>query len=69
MSRVDVLLPLAEVARRLGRSRSSVYRDLRTGKYRAVKDGFRTLVPEAELAEHVESLPVAEFRPVPNART
>lgn len=49
-----------------GLSRSEIYRRLATGDVEARKSGNRTLVIVESLRAHIERLPRATFRPLPN---
>ncbi len=56
-------LPIADAVTFSGLSRSEVYRQLATGKLRAVKSGSRTLVLVESIRAYLASLPTATFRP------
>ena len=61
--RIDpIAVPIAEAVTFSGMSRSAVYRELGTGKLRAVKSGSRTLVLVESIREYLASLPPATFR-------
>jgi len=49
--------------KRRGISRGQTYKDLAAGKYRAVKDGRKTLIVIATADRHYASLPKAAFKP------
>jgi len=55
----DLPAPLAhripDACRRLGIGRSSLYELIRTGEVRTIKIGSRTLIPEAELQNVIDS--------------
>ncbi len=55
-------LPIADAVTFSGLSRSEVYRQLATGKLRAVKSGSRTLVLVESIRAYLASLPAATFR-------
>lgn len=62
-TRIDpIAVPIAEAVTFSGMSRSAVYRELASGKLRAVKSGSRTLVLVESIRDYLASLPAATFR-------
>jgi excisionase family DNA binding protein len=56
------LLRINEVCERTALSRSSIYRDIESGRLRAVKRGKSIRVSESALAEFIESLEAVEVK-------
>ena len=62
-----VTMTISGIMERHGWTRSTVYRKLKNGDIRAVKDGRRTKIDVASADQHVAALPDATFRsPRPN---
>jgi hypothetical protein len=51
-----------------GLSRAQLYKDMRSGKLVAHKNGNRTLIFLVDLERYLRALPVAKFRPVDDAK-
>jgi excisionase family DNA binding protein len=50
------LLSVAEAARRLGISRTTLYGEIAAGRFRSVKLGRRRIIPADAIADYVERL-------------
>lgn len=59
---IPQLLRINEVCERTALSRSSIYRDIESGRLRAVKRGKSIRVSESALAEFIESLEAVEVK-------
>ncbi len=57
-----IAVPIPQACLISGLSRSGLYRELASGKVRAVKSGTRTLGFADILREHVTGLPEARYR-------
>jgi excisionase family DNA binding protein len=54
-----IAMTIADVTRRTGIGRTSVFEAIRHGRLKAIKAGARTLVKADDLAAYLDSLPAA----------
>ncbi len=60
MSQVTTLLKVSEVGARLGMSRSSIYREIQSGRLRAFKIGKSVRISSEEVSRYLENLQLVE---------
>jgi len=61
MDHLERLLTPRQVAELEGCSLTTVYKRLTDGEYTAVKDGLKTLISSASVAQRRERLPTAQY--------
>lgn len=60
MSQETTLLKVSEVGARLGMSRSSIYREIQSGRLRAFKIGKSVRISSEEVSRYLENLQLVE---------